>query len=535
MQNAQDLQELSQTLVLPEQQNKTSADVLGMTLSLFLSESEKTLYEMVPGSYTVQPAPPGFHAFCDYALYVNDFATELADQSIDDVRPLLLDVYGALYKEVPGLDDTQKIKSAISALHVRATTFKVSGTKEPTLRDLINAILNPVQYSKLPPALRSSEYPVHTSQEIDAIQKAVSDGKTGAHWKNDPHSLGRTHQRPGATHYVSVSPNKADLSAGATTFDVDKLIHSQNADCIFTVEYILRQLAPPIHLPPNTTASGLFDLDDIAEKIGLRPDKQTEAGREAIRATVYEYIQFIECAKVIGRRSTQYKDKHTGKAIDTYIESALWRIISEKRPVQTAMFGETPRVVEIALPRDWADILTRPDMAQHLQAGEQLGAIPAGQPAGAWARVIGLALVNTWRRRPKEAVNAELLLTRHELLTRYLPKLAPVDEVLQGSNPKRAVDYWRAALAILFEQKIILRQGEAENPQAAERGKNGRELPRKGWQQEWLETPVRLVPGPVVEQNLQALAASRYEPAPRLLSETQKRKPGRPRKQPVNE
>ena len=48
-----------------------------------------------------------------------------------------------------------------------------------------------------------------------------------------------------------------------------------------------------------------------------------------------------------------------------------------------------------------------PDTAQFLPLGEVLGAIPGGKPAGAWARVIGLALSNFWRRQPRETIRAK--------------------------------------------------------------------------------------------------------------------------------
>jgi hypothetical protein len=221
---------------------------------------------------------------------------------------------------------------------------------------------------------------------------------------------------------------------------------------------------------------------------------------------------FGERAQVIGARRGRYKDKHSGKEIDTVIRQAPWRIHSTESPDQPSLFpsDDVPVRVEIVMSREWTELLTSPQFAQYLPLGESLGAIPGNKPSGAWARVIGLALANFWRRNPRAAFDGSIRPTRRELLDRFPPKTGTVESVLYGPHPWRAVEYWYGALKILVRSGFVAGGGEAAYT-AAEKRKT---MPRQEWQEDWLEENIELYPGEDMAHSLNVRALHAPEKAP---------------------
>ena len=99
----------------------------------------------------------------------------------------------------------------------------------------------------------------------------------------------------------------------------------------------------------------------------------------------------------------------------------------------------------------------------------RIASIPAKQPSGRWARAIGLTLNQLWRQESKRAVikhsthgdqKNELQVqfkpfTRRELLTEYYKAVPYVEDILNGTNPKRAREYWDGAIQHLKLKKVI--------------------------------------------------------------------------------
>jgi len=369
----------------------------------------------------------------------------------------------------------------------------------------------------------ADDFYLQTSQEVDAIMRAASDGRTGDHWHTDEQSLVRAHQIPGARHRVQLELSSSEIAAGARMEILENLTFAQDPDFNFALLYISRLLAPPSPLGPKARASDWIDLDDVMDKIGWDP--RSSAARAAMREKVWRYILFGTRARIVGQRSGRYVDRRSGETIETVISSAPWAILEEEKPVEPSLFpemGAAPLRVELVASRAWTRLTTLPETAQYLPMGELLGAIPGAKPSGAWARVIGLALANFWRRHSQSASEGGILPTRAELLDRYKPSIAPVTQVLEGNDPRRAVEYWAGALQILVSCQFLAKEGEATLTLAQMREK----LPRKKWQREWLDGRVELRPGTKMRAPIQNVASSLPPPRPVNL----KRKRGRPRK-----
>jgi len=349
----------------------------------------------------------------------------------------------------------------------------------------------------------SEDYMIQTSQEVDALMRAACDGRTGQHWKSDPDASTTSHAVPGAPHHVQLSLSDDERAAGVPLRVLEDLAFAQDPDFNFALLYISRLLAPPSPLPTKNLASGWVDLDDVLDKIGWDPRSTKE--RLEMRRRVWRYLLFGVRASIVGQRSGTYVDKKTGEKIETVIEAPAWVILEKEKAAQPRLLpdqGEVPLRVELAASRAWTRLTTLPETAQYLPMGELLGAIPGNKPSGAWARVLGLALANFWRRQPRAALVSTIKPTRRELLDRYTPKTAPPDEILNSKDPRRAVEYWHGALQILTDNGFLEREGEGalslQEMRAAISGYR--------WQTKWLDARVDLRPGSAMRGAVQACA-----------------------------
>lgn len=379
----------------------------------------------------------------------------------------------------------------------------------------------------------SEDYMIQTSQEVDALMRAACDGRTGQGWETDPQAFTRSHAVPGSRHHVQLALSDKERAQGVPLHVLEDLTFAQDPDFNFALLYVSRLLAPPSPLPPKNLAAEWVDLDDVLSKIGWDPRSTKE--RVDMRARVWRYLLFGARASIVGQRRGTYTDKRTGEKIETIIEEPAWMVASQEKAAQPSLFpdlGEAPLRVRLVASEAWTRLTTLPETAQYLPMGELLGAIPGNKPSGAWARILGLALANFWRRQPRAAIDGALKPTRRELLERYTPKAAPPGEVLGSNDPRRAIGYWCGALQILTDCGFLAREGEAALSYEAMRER----LPRKEWQNLWLDEKVELRPGTMMRGAVQSCASALPNPKPRVLEATPKKKPrGRPRKRKAEE
>lgn len=357
---------------------------------------------------------------------------------------------------------------------------------------------------------KRDNFVIQTSQEIDTFTRAACDGKRGAHYLSNVQARVITYERKELSHRVQLALTSDEIDAGLNLTHLEKLVRAQDSDAALAHLYIMSVLAPPPSLPPRAFAGGWIDFDDVIEKIGWYP--QTTKDRRAMHARIWEFLRYGERAHIIGKRSGVYKDKTTGAEISTEIHGAAWRVMKTEQPAQASLYPalDVPVRAQIVMSQELTTLITAPQTAQYLPMGEVLGAIPGGKPAGAWARVIGLALGNFWRRNPRDGT---IRPTRRELLDRYAAKVAPYEEVLAGNNPQRVIGYWCAALGILADSGFIAREGEVKRTAAQIRAA----LPRQGWADVWLDEAVSITPAGTMKSAIEARAAALPDHRPRDL------------------
>jgi len=362
------------------------------------------------------------------------------------------------------------------------------------------------------------DYSVQTGLEANAMMCAVSDGKSGRHWENIEGADRRVHQVPGSAHRVQLVLSDGERELGFSFDLLQNATDHRDADDVFMLLYISRQLAPSQPLPPGAFSGAVVGLDDVIKAIGWYP--QNRGQRAEMRRRVWHFIKFVARAHIIGQRTYKQRDKMTGEEIDTYIDSPPWMIgetVREGQP-QPSLFeeDEPPLSVHIAATPIWTKLTALPETAQFLPLGEVLGAIPGGRAAGAWARVIGLALSNFWRRHPREVVIDTLKPTRRELIERYTPATGSIESVLNGPNPRRAVEYWAGALRILVECEFLAEEGEAALSYEAQRDAlNGYK-----WQDDWLNGVADIRPGAAMIAAINSRANALPTPKPRNLTKS---------------
>lgn len=387
-----------------------------------------------------------------------------------------------------------------SALEARNSVLGVAVEKEKTLSSM-----------RAPrPRLerREDDFPLHTGEEWTAFIQSAADGKSGRNFAGNEQSGVLRHQRAGATFWTETVLLDEERSAGHGIELLHRAAADLDIDDGLAWLYISHLLAPPAPLAHGTYAGGWIDLDDIARKTMGGYARNPKEAQER-RAKVWRAIRYGARANIGGKRSVPYFDKTSGQEIDTEIYVAPWQIVSRQKVAQLPLFGgeeEPPVRVELVASREWTALTTEASTAQYLPFGEILGALPANQPGGAWARVLGLSYVNWCRRRIAPALEGLELPTRRELLDAFPSKVAPYRDILEGPNPLRALGYWQAAEMLLVEQGIIETDTRLYEPAA-----------RKGWQSVWLSERPTWKPGPLLRPVLEKLNARRFPPKTRNL------------------
>jgi hypothetical protein len=365
----------------------------------------------------------------------------------------------------------------------------------------------------------ADNFVVHTSQEIDALGRATANGKTFNGYQSNAQGGTVTFSLEQLAHSVQLSLDDDERIAGVDVSYLENLVRAQDSDAVIAQLYILSVLAPPAPVSGNFLPKSWIDIDDVIEKIGW--DARSTEQRMEMRSRIWEFIKYGARAKIVGQRSIPYVDRKTGETIDTAIFDTAWHLGAPQGPEQRTLgfIPEIPVRIELILSTGLTALITSPLTAQYLPLGEVLGSIPGGKAAGAWARVLGLALASFWRRNPVKSLNGEIKPSRIELLDHYPAKVSPYQEVFQTNKHGRVIEHWVGAMNILKSCGIIAAEGEALRTEQDIRSS----LPPRGWQEKWLQEKVSILPGAEMREHIEGRI--RALPSPPV-----KRKMGRPRK-----
>ncbi len=346
-----------------------------------------------------------------------------------------------------------------------------------------------------------------TFAEAHRVARGLALGPTGIGWRDMVGEFGLTHHDAATeSHHLRLEGGLIPDWFGRPS-DIDSLRrelaatgHDGIALELLSIALVLRSDAGHLDIT----------IDELIARIGIDP--RSTAERADARLRVWRILTILGAMRVVGARTSVVRDRVSGRTVrvesaDPLITVSAWRHAGAQMPLDA---GVAPLKVTISA-SPWLTRL-RGNRAALQEFGDLLAIseIPIRRPSGAWARAIGLALHQFWREQATRATygragDSHRLtvrfrdVTRRELLEMF-PAHPSVDEVLSSGDPRRAIDYWDAAIAELKARRVIGRYGATRDWL--------RDRPRKGWANLWLDEPLQVSPPAEAAAALQQIATA---------------------------
>lgn len=328
-----------------------------------------------------------------------------------------------------------------------------------------------------------ASFPVRAETPLNVLQMALANGKSERHWQQDP---------PGRCYIYKHPRHEGIVQAPYETEDpafMMTLIRAQDADSVLiawnVIAHLLEQDEGRTDLPSGMTPAVLLDIYDLARRTGLIRKKTRQEVQRGMRKA-WDALRALERYRVYS--AGKAIDPETRREVQTQIEAPVIAFGSTERAAQQSLWREAdvPIAQEVSLTRQWYLFLRDARYAIYCDGGGELAKLPASQPAGAWARSIGMLLLQQFRLNGAKPVH----LSRAYLLTRLPPAVKPVEELLADVKHKaRAGEYWNRAMRLLVRVQIL------QTPPEDDRPANG------DWDA-WLSHTLTFVPGTLPVRSL---------------------------------
>ena len=335
------------------------------------------------------------------------------------------------------------------------------------------------------------EIPQSTFQEVRAPSLAVIQGPIMDNWRRVEGDIALVHSPKDSRH--------------ETRFEGRLLLQWWDFELSYeTLENLLQNMGPDAALMLNLcTHMALKDdrepvtLDEMIRALGW--NVRNNAHRVELRRVVWAWATCFSSMSVYGSRfpHENFKDEMTGKkykGTDVTTRSPLFWVSQGYAPgQQPKLDGSEPPLFFTVAPGDFlaryrkdARILT------YLGNLRKIAAIPGGKAAGAWARAYGFTLHQLWREAASKGKS--VIVTREEL-HRHTPSEPYIHELLEGNNPKRAIEYDRDAWVYLYHEGII-----SNDPKSLAFDYDPKK--RKGWAEAFLVQSLTVLPGTEIEMQV---------------------------------
>jgi len=336
------------------------------------------------------------------------------------------------------------------------------------------------------PVIVPDRIPQKTWYEASKATEALADGATGRHWQEVPGELALYHSQPDDPVQIKLVwvPQLTQWGHPEHRDSLYAELQRLDSTAVLLFHYML-------HLSFEHERVTV-EIDELVKALGLSDQaKRSKLARIEVRRRIWRTMCFFEGLRSIGKRPGKgnWRDKYTNKLIPVVDVDRFIHLGRQTRPEQMA-FDESEPPIEVTFwPGQFiAENRHNVKLFSHFGELRRLAEIPAGKPAGNWARGIGLALQQWWREQSKWAevkysgesnkltVRYRYAVTRRELLDRYTFE-PHYRDILDGPNPQRAIEYWNKAIKIL--KKIRLLGYSAELSKL--------EVGRKEWKEPWLD------------------------------------------------
>lgn len=329
--------------------------------------------------------------------------------------------------------------------------------------------------------------PVNTYQEVREVKRAIVEAPLGRNWEEIPGDAALFHSSPEDASFQTRFDGKPLLQWWDMSLSYSSLrsfLSEMGPDAALCLDLCLYVAVKDDRVPIET--------DEIIRGLGWDP-RTTEARRK-MRRKVWGWVTAFASMSVIGIRPgkpERWKDKLTGKTLDLRTRGPLILIGSTSSPEgQLTLDGSDAPIKFTVVPGDWlAKFRGNRQVLASLGNTWKIASIPGGKPSGAWARAYAAVLLQSWREK---AAYDSPTFTR-EGLHLACPSEPSLWDVLDGSNPRRAIEYDREAWALLKEAGII-----ATDPKKLDFTPKHKEK-RQGWRTDFLSEELTVRPGPDIE------------------------------------
>jgi hypothetical protein len=330
-----------------------------------------------------------------------------------------------------------------------------------------------------------------TCREVRNAAIAMADGRTLRRWTEVEGENALAHTIPGETlHTKLIAGSGLDWwGLPPTCTSLRDELRKMELPAVL----LLNILVGAALQRPHLTAG----IDELIRSLGWNP--RSTSARQDMRRKVWRWLLIFDSMKVYGKRPGVYRDRLTKEVLNLTSADALIRLTGMRGPAQLAFDNSSPPLEVSWVAGPWLDrFRNNTQVLQFFGDINKLAAIPSGQPRGAWAQSIGLALNQLWRERAAKSkvsragddnrltIIFDPLFTRFELLNMF--RAEPwIEDVLNSNNPQRAKDNWKGAIRILRHEAGVIGHYEELEPEVpAQR--------RLGWQMNWLHQKLDIRP-----------------------------------------
>lgn len=329
--------------------------------------------------------------------------------------------------------------------------------------------------------------PVNTYQEVREVKRAIVEAPLGRNWEEIPGDAALFHSSPEDASFQTRFDGKPLLQWWDMSLSYSSLrsfLSEMGPDAALCLDLCLYVAVKDDRVPIET--------DEIIRGLGWDP--RTTEVRRKMRRKVWGWVTAFASMSVIGIRPgkpERWKDKLTGKTLDLRTRGPLILIGSTSSPEgQMTLDGSDAPIKFTVVPGDWlAKFRGNRQVLASLGNTWKIASIPGGKPSGAWARSYAAVLLQAWREK---AAYDSPTFTR-EGLHLACPTEPSLWDVLDGSNPRRAIEYDREAWALLKEAGIV-----ATDPKKLDFTPKHKQK-RQGWRTDFLSEELTVRPGPEIE------------------------------------
>lgn len=364
--------------------------------------------------------------------------------------------------------------------------------------------------------------PQQTSQEVRSLAVAISDGRALARWEEVLGEVALRHVIPDEPFQIKFSPGSALLGWTKGQLAEDTLRDELRGCDLDTVLMLYEVLGMAVaQFDQGQSSYVTLSLDDLISSLGWgKAAREGAAERDRLRLKVWNWLLIFDSLRVIGHRPGRYRDPGTKQLLDLRSDDALIRVMGQRVSDEVRLPDGRPLPLEVTFaPGPWIERHRgNRQILSEFGNVRVLARIPSGKAAGAWARCIGMTLLQRWREGASRVQSVECGVrnegvaetetrmaledahstlptlhstlrwppfSRRALLTGLFRAQPDVVEILNGNDPSRAREYWDQAIGFLRAEGFISIYRELGDPIGT----------RQGWKEAWLDAPLEIVPG----------------------------------------